>query len=191
MHSNIETGSQPTGIRGSLADSGVAGAQFFMNAADTETQGIDFVASYTYPVLEQASLAFSFAANYTETEITDVNLPANLPESLFTEQDRSIVETWQPKDRVLMSTRYTGNALAVDYAVHRYGEYTVIDGGKSQTFTPKYLTDFQISYGFGDYGRIKIGANNLFNVIPDENRVEKWLRRDSSRLSHFQKMKHE
>ena len=162
-----------------------------MNAADTETQGIDFVASYTYPVLEQASLAFSFAANYTETEITDVNLPANLPESLFTEQDRSIVETWQPKDRVLMSTRYTGNALAVDYAVHRYGEYTVIDGGKSQTFTPKYLTDVQISYGLGDYGRIKIGANNLFNVIPDENRVEKWLRRDSSRLSHFQKMKHE
>ena len=150
-----------------------------MNAADTETQGIDFVASYTYPVLEQASLAFSFAANYTETEITDVNLPANLPESLSTEQDRSIVETWQPKDRISMSTRYTGNALAVDYAVHRYGEYTVIDGGKSQTFTPKYLTDVQISYGLGDYGRIKIGANNLFNVIPDENRVEKWLVRSA------------
>ena len=85
----------PAGIRASLADSGVAGAQFFMNAADTETQGIDFVASYTYPVLDSASLAFSFAANYTETEITDVNLPADLPESLFTEQDRSIVESWQ------------------------------------------------------------------------------------------------
>ena len=161
----------PAGIRESLAGSGIAGAQFFMNAVDTQTQGTDFVASYTYPVLEQANLAFSFAANYTETEISDVNLPANLPESLFTERDRSIVETWQPKDRVSMSTRYTGNALTVDYAVHRYGEYTVIDGGRSQTYSPKYLTDVQISYGLGEYGRIKIGANNLFNVTPDENRI--------------------
>ena len=47
----------------------------------------------------------------------------------------------------------------------------MIDGGKSQTFTPKYLTDIQLSYGLGEYGRIKIGANNLFNVTPDENRI--------------------
>ena len=161
----------PSEISKSLENSGVAGAQFFMNAADTQTHGIDVVASYTYPVFEQGTLTFSFAANYTETEITDVNLPANLPESLFTEQDRSIIETWQPKDRVSMSTRYTGNTIAVDYAVHRYGEYTVIDGGKHQTYTPKYLTDIQLSYGLGEYGRIKIGANNLFNVTPDENHI--------------------
>ena len=161
----------PSEIRKSLENSGVAGAQFFMNAADTQTQGIDVVASYAYPVFEQGTLTFSFAANYTETEITDVNLPANLPESLFTEQDRSIIETWQPKDRVSMSTRYAGNTIAVDYAVHRYGEYTVIDGGKSQTYAPKYLTDIQLSYGLGEYGKIKIGANNLFNVTPDENHI--------------------
>ena len=161
----------PSGIRKSLEDSGVAGAQFFMNAADTQTQGIDVVASYAYPVFEQGTLTFSFAANYTETEITDVNLPANLPESLFTEQDRSIIETWQPKDRVSMSTRYSDNTIVVDYSVHRYGAYTVIDGGKSQTYMPKYLTDIQLSYGLGEYGRIKIGANNLFNVTPDENQI--------------------
>ena len=161
----------PSGIRKSLEDSGVAGAQFFMNAADTQTQGIDVVASYAYPMFEQGTLTFSFAANYTETEITDVNLPANLPESLFTEQDRSIIETWQPKDRVSMSTRYSDDTIAVDYSVHRYGAYTVIDGGKSQTYAPKYLTDIQLSYGLGEYGRIKIGANNLFNVTPDENHI--------------------
>ena len=55
--------------------------------------------------------------------------------------------------------------------MHRYGAYTVIDGGKSQTYMPKYLTDIQLSYGLGEYGRIKIGANNLFNVTPDENHI--------------------
>ena len=161
----------PSRIRKSLEDSGVGGAQFFMNAADTETQGIDVVASYVYPVFEQGTLTFSFAANYTETEITDINLPANLPDSLFTEQDRSIIETWQPKDRVSMSTRYSDGTIAVDYSVHRYGAYTVIDGSRSQTYTPKYLTDVQLSYGLGEYGRIKIGANNLFDVTPDNNLI--------------------
>ena len=161
----------PSKIRKSLEDSGIGGAQFFMNAADTQTQGIDVVASYVYPVFEQGTLTFSFAANYTETEITDINLPANLPDSLFTEQDRSIIETWQPKDRVSMSTRYSDDTIAVDYSVHRYGAYTVIDGSRSQTYTPKYLTDVQLSYGLGEYGRIKIGANNLFNVTPDKNLI--------------------
>ena len=161
----------PSKIRKSLDASGVGGAQFFMNAVDTQTQGIDVVASYAYPVFEQGTLTFSFAANYTETEITDINLPANLPDSLFTEQDRSIIETWQPKDRVSMSTRYSDDTIAVDYSVHRYGAYTVIDGDKRQTYTPKYLTDVQFSYGLGEYGRIKIGANNLFNVTPDQNHI--------------------
>ena len=161
----------PSKIRKSLDASGVGGAQFFMNAVDTQTQGIDVVASYAYPVFERGTLTFSFAANYTETEITDINLPANLPDSLFTEQDRSIIETWQPKDRVSMSTRYSDDTIAVDYSVHRYGAYTVIDGSRSQTYMPKYLTDVQLSYGLGEYGRIKIGANNLFNVTPDKNLI--------------------
>ncbi len=161
----------PASIRARLADSGVAGAQFFMNAADTRTQGLDLVASYAQPVFNQGTLAFSIAGNYTTTEITDVNLPANLPDSLFTEQDRSIIETWQPKDRVSISSRYSEEKISADITVHRYGEYTVLDGGESQTFTPKYLTDVQFSYQFGKFGRLKIGANNLFDVTPDENQI--------------------
>ena len=162
----------PASIRGRLADSGVGGAQFFMNAADTQTQGVDLVASYTQPVFNRGTLAFSIAGNYTTTEITDVNLPANLPDSLFTEQDRSIIETWQPKDRVSILSRYSEGRISADVALHRYGEYTVLDGGESQTYTPKYLTDVQFSYQFGKAGsRLKIGANNLFDVTPDENQI--------------------
>ncbi len=93
----------------------------------------------------------SYGSTYEgDGETFDVNLPANLPESLFTDQDRSIIETWQPKDRVSMSTRYVDVTIAVDYSVHRYGAYTVIEGGISQTYAPKYLTDIQLSYGLGE-----------------------------------------
>ena len=54
-----------------------------MNAADTETNGMDVVATYMQPVMETGIFSLSVAGNVTETEITDVNLPADLPESLF------------------------------------------------------------------------------------------------------------
>ena len=79
-----------------------------------------------------------------------MNLPADLPESLFSEQDRSIIETWQPKDRFSWSARYSGTGLDIDLAAHRYGEYTVIDGGRSQTYSPKIVTDAQIAFNISD-----------------------------------------
>ncbi|MDE0021947.1 MAG: TonB-dependent receptor [Candidatus Poribacteria bacterium] len=161
----------PANVRTALASAGVAGAQFFMNAADTETNGMDVVATYMQPVGDSGVLTLSVAGNVTETEITDVNLPADLPESLFSEQDRSIIETWQPKDRFSWSARYRGAGLDIDLAAHRYGEYTVIDGGRSQTYSPKIVTDAQIAFNISDTARLKFGANNLFNATPDANKI--------------------
>ena len=56
-------------------------------------------------------------------------------------------------------------------AVHRYGEYTVVDGGAIQTYGAKYLTDASLSVDVGKVGTFKIGANNLFDVKPDKNEI--------------------
>ena len=59
-------------------------------------------------------------------------------------------------------------------AAHRYGEYTVTndDGNVKQKFDSKYLTDAQLSYDFGLFGILKLGANNLFDVTPDEDTID-------------------
>ena len=169
----VQSGSDsiPETVRNALDSAGVAGAQFFMNAADTETNGMDIVASYNMPVGDDGLLNLSVAGNVTETEITDVNLPADLPESLFSAQDRSIIETWQPKDRFSWTARYAGTGMSLELGAHRYGEYTVLDGGKSQTFSPKIVTDLQLAFNVGPMARLKLGANNLFNVTPDANTI--------------------
>ena len=157
-------------IKQRLRNAGAETAQFFMNAADTTTKGVDIVASYNYSFADSSVLNLVFAGTVNETEITDVNLPLDLPESLFTAQDRSIVEEWQPKDRFSLSGTYSRGPASLMVAVHRYGEYTVVDGGK-QTFGAKYLTDASLSVDVGKVGTFKVGANNLFDVKPDKNEI--------------------
>ena len=153
-----------------LTDAGVGGAQFFMNAVDTETRGVDIVASWAVPFVRQGALDVSLLGAIIETRIKSVNLPAGLPDALFTEQDRSIIEEWQPKSRFTLSALYQLDRLSTQIQVHRYGSYTVTDGSK-QKFDPQYVTDAQFSYDFAPFGIFKIGANNLFDVTPDTNRI--------------------
>ena len=158
-------------IKNKLVLAGAEEAQFFMNAADTTTKGVDIVASFDHSFADSSTLKIVFAGTINETEITDVNLPLGLPEELFTEQDRSIVEEWQPKDRFSLSGSYSKGFASLLLAVHRYGEYTVVDGGK-QTYGAKYLTDANLSLDLGKVGTFKVGANNLFDVKPDKNDLQ-------------------
>ena len=160
----------PVSVREILAREGVSKAQFFMNAVDTRTQGVDMVATWDVPFELMGDLGLKLLATVSETEITDVNLPAGLPDALFTEQDRSIVEEWQPSYRITLSGSYGLDRFSAMAALHGYGPYTVLDGGTRQTYSAKYLTDLRLSYGLG-FGRLSVGANNLFNVTPDKNEI--------------------
>ena len=160
----------PDVIREALKANDAQG-QFFMNAADTTTKGVDIVASFDHSFADSSTLRLVLAGTVNETEITDVNLPSDLPASLFTEQDRSIVEEWQPKDRFSLSGSYSKGFASLLVAVHRYGEYTVLDDGERQTYGAKYLTDASLSLDIGRLGTFIIGANNLFDVKPDKNKI--------------------
>ena len=153
-------------VRNALNESGISAAQFFMNAADTRTRGVDVVATWDVPFVATGDLGLKFLATVSETEIIRVNLPAGLPDGLFTEQDRSIVEEWQPSYRVTLSGTYGLNRFSVAAALHGYGPYTVLDGERRE-YSAKYLTDLRLGYQVG-FGKISVGANNLFNVTPDE-----------------------
>ena len=159
----------PSSVAAALKAADINSAQFFMNAADTETRGMDAVASWNVPI-NRGNLELSFLGALMQTKIRDVKLPAGLPAGLFTEQDRSIIEDWQPSSRFALSGLYQLDQLSALVTVHRFGSYTVTDGGK-QKFDPKYVTDVQLSYNFGPFGILKLGANNLFDETPDQNMI--------------------
>jgi len=152
----------------------VTGAQFFLNAVDTETSGIDLISTYNMG-LGDGNLRLTFAANVTNTNIEDVFSPGGLqgisPNSVYGAQARSIVEDWQPKDRINISANYSVDNYSVYLAFNRFGEYTVLDGGQSQTFGDKVLTDLRVVYDFNERVSVNLGGNNIFDVTPDGNKV--------------------
>ena len=170
--------SLPSSVGTAFEAAGVTVGQFFMNAADTETRGGEIVASWNVPFIDRGALELNFLGALMQTQIRDVKLPAGLPPSLFQDRERSIIEEWQPKSRFTLSGLYQLDQFSASVMVHRYGSYTVSsdtnDDGitTKQKFDPKYITDVQASYNFGPFGIFKIGANNLFDVTPDEDTID-------------------
>ena len=170
-----ENSNLPSSVRTAFEAADVTVGQFFMNAADTETRGMDVVASWNVPFINRGDLELNFLGALMQTQIRDVKLPAGLPSSLFQDRERSIIEDWQPKSRFTLSGLYQLDQFSASVMVHRYGSYTVSGDGnnpKKQKFDPKYVTDVQASYNFGSFGIFKIGANNLFDVTPDEDTID-------------------
>ena len=158
-----------------LNNAGAGSAQFFMNAADTETRGGEIVASWNVPFIDRGNLDLNFLGALMQTQIRDVKLPAGLPSSLFDDRERSIIEEWQPRSRFTLSGLYQLDQLSASVMVHRYGSYTVSGDGDNppkQKFDPQYVTDVQLSYNFGSFGILKLGANNVFDVTPDEDTID-------------------
>ncbi|GAA0820670.1 TonB-dependent receptor [Colwellia sp. D2M02] len=158
-----------------LQASGAGGGQFFLNGADTETQGVDIIATWNGEMLG-GDLDLTFAANFTETDVVNIFTPPDSglgdipPEDIFSEQDISIIEEWQPQDRISLSGLYRINDFTVNLAFNRYGEYTVTDGGR-QTYGAEILTDLRVSYQVNEQLSFNIGGNNLFDVMPDKNEI--------------------
>lgn len=150
-------------------------AQFFLNAADTETEGFDLIVTYDMQ-MGDALLKLSSAINVTETDIESLVPPSSLAtvpdigEALFPEQDQSIIEEWQPEDRINLTANYSHNGFSAVVSFNRYGEYSVTDGER-QTFDAKWLADLQFNFDLGDGLHLKFGGNNIFDETPEKNTV--------------------
>jgi iron complex outermembrane recepter protein len=187
---------------------GVNNVNFFANAANTRTQGIDIVANYKQKV-GKGNLTLTAAINFNKNEVTainstalidspDKNDPTKSPDTqfrnlLFDRQQRSRIEVWQPKNKVNVSATYSVKKLSVSLRAVRFGEVQYIhnldtetkksDGtywntqfnrdasGKAyidQTFDAVLITDLVVGYAISKGIQVSIGANNIFDVYPQQ-----------------------
>ena len=157
---------------------GAGSGQFFLNGADTRTEGVDIVSRYNVP-MKEGELIVSAAANFTNTNVTDTFTTGNLatldPSDVFTAQDISIIEEWQPEDRINLTFDYSRDRFSAVLSMNRYGQYTVCEGNcsdtNSQTFDSKLLTDLILAYRLNEGLTVRLGGNNIFDETPDENKI--------------------
>lgn len=157
-----------------LQAAGAGSGQFFLNGADTETSGVDLVVTWDTELFNR-DLSLTLGGNWTETDVVALYVPPGglgqlTPEQVFSEQDISIIEEWQPKSRVSLSGLYRIEDWTINLSFNNYGEYTVLDGSR-QTYGSEILTDVRVAYEFDSGLSLNAGANNLFDVTPDKNEI--------------------
>lgn len=167
----------------------VNAAQFFVNAIDTRTRGVDIVLAYKNRV-GPGLLNLSLSGNFTRTEVVDVHVPKGLTVSgsedvrsylkdriFFDRQQRGRYERGTPQNKFVFLGSYTFKKFTPTIIITRFGEYTFYTtqtnlnsatGGRDQTFSPKVTTDVTLNYQVGKNIGVTLGSNNIFDVYPDQ-----------------------
>lgn len=165
-----------------LAAEGVNSAQFYSNAIDTTTDGLDLVA--TWALVEEGdwgSLDLTFLLHRNKTDIDSINTPAGTTsDQIFNKAQQDRIETGQPREREMLAFDWAKNQLSATLRFNRYGETKTsfwtwgnfggggpIDETEIKT-SSAILTDLEMRYDFDGGLRVSLGANNLFDEQPDE-----------------------
>ncbi len=165
-----------TALDAILSANNLSDLSFFVNALDTRTSGIDFVANYKGLELGKGSLGLNLSANYTlqnerDGEVKNPTLVEQAGQTVSNATQEALFFTSRPKFKVI---------FGIDYAVDKFsvGLYNTVfgptefrqqglDPGLYTEFATKVVTDLNLNYQMTD--KIGIGANinNLLNVLPE------------------------
>ncbi len=189
---------------------GINLVRVFANAANTQTRGIDIVATERLR-LGKGQLTLSGAVNFNRTRVVQlnpsefINRPANNetrggnPDAwartlLFDRSQIALLETGLPRSKVNLSAAYSHNKFDVSFRAVRFGEVRNLTNADpyainaatgaffntqfardnagnallDQTFNPIWISDVTIGYRITKMLTVQVGANNVFDVYPDQ-----------------------
>jgi iron complex outermembrane receptor protein len=138
----------------------IGGVNYFQNAFDTVTSGVDIVATYT---MDDTVLTAS--VNYNSSEID-----SDASEFLNAE-DEFDLENNAPNWKGVFSAKHNFDDFSVLLRANLYGAYeNAIDSGATnvQEYDASMLFDVEFSYALSAELSLAAGARNLFDIYPDE-----------------------
>lgn len=166
---------------------GAGSAQFLANAVDTRNQGVDIVAGYKFDAFKDFKLDNSLAATFSKTKITNINVPelianAGLSGDFFDGQEEAFLTIAQPRTKLNLTHVLSNDTWTFLLRNVYFGEVTDPDEFAGQArvagatvndnaiYGGKVVTDLTISNNLSENLSITVGANNLLDVYPDDNR---------------------
>lgn len=158
---------EPTAAdQAALAALGVPGANtlglvnYFTNAFDTRTQGVDVVANTSYD-LGSGSLSLTAAVNYNKTKVTERD------ETVIDDTRMADLEEQLPEWRGNLTGVYTVGPMSFLTRASYFDSWTdTATYGRS--FGSEWVFDVEGSYTFNDFVTVSVGVQNLFDAYPDK-----------------------
>ncbi|ASE63153.1 TonB-dependent receptor plug domain-containing protein [Chryseobacterium indologenes] len=144
-------------------------AQFFSNAINTRTKGIDVILSYNENI-GSGKLTATLAGNYNDMEITKVNTSDRLAgkEDIYlSPRERAFILASAPKTKVNLNLNYKISKFNVNLQMVRFDKVTLIGyDNAEQVYNPKVTTDLSFGYEFSQSLNLTLGSKNIFNRYP-------------------------
>jgi iron complex outermembrane receptor protein len=153
-----------------LASVGLNGSvQYFTNAFDTKTHGVDVVS--TWAATDNLNLTLAYNYNKSEAENFDPAIVSG---------DQVIgIERLAPNHRGTFSGNWSLGNFGVNFRVNYYGSWIdandyptefdangrIVDG---QEFGDKTTADLDLNYTFSEKYTLTVGGTNIFNTYPDK-----------------------
>lgn len=167
-------------IREIVQPFGINSAQFFSNAIDTETTGVDIIMDYSTELSGGGFLKLGAGMNFNRVvQDGDTRIPSTLvnspdaAETLYSRQERLWLEHGQPRQHWVMSAAYDRGRFSLLTKANWFGEVSSAESASDpdldQQFAGKWLVDLEGSWQFTDSVSVRVGANNIFDTTPDEN----------------------
>lgn len=165
----------------------VNGAQFFTNAIDTETKGLDVVISHNVR-FSGIKLDNNFAINLNKTkQVGDIHSAGllqspQLEKVYFSEKSRIYLEEAVPRVKASLSHTLSWKDATFYLRNTYFGKVTgadvidvngdgIIDFNEHQQIGDKIITDISAAYQFTKNVGLTLGVNNLFDIYPTKNLV--------------------
>ncbi|MCJ7934962.1 MAG: TonB-dependent receptor [Chryseobacterium sp.] len=164
---------------------GINGAQFFTNAIDTETKGIDVVIAHNAR-FSDFKLDHNFAINLSQTkQVGDIHSSGllqdpKLEKVYFSEKSRVYLEEAVPRVKASLSHTLTWKGASFYLRNTYFGKVTgadvldvngdgIIGFNEHQQIGDKIITDLSLAYQFTKNIGLTAGVNNLFDIYPTKN----------------------
>jgi iron complex outermembrane receptor protein len=153
---------------------------FFINAAETQTSGVDVVASYRNISLGGGKLGLNLAGNYTIENklvggwegVTRPSIVAADGEFLFNQTQESLMTTSRPKYKFIVGADLSGIgkfAFNLNNTLFGPTKFNNADLSSDLTveFLPKVVTDLGISCKINPKVVATLTVQNILNVFPE------------------------
>ena len=162
-------GSDDDAIGDILATRNVGAAQFFTNAVDTKTTGVDIIASFITG-LGKGQLTITAAGNINDMKIENIKTTALLAgkeETYFGPREKSFLLASAPKHKASLSLDYKVNKFSTNLRLTNFAKVELTNwNDEIDIYKNRTTVDLSFSYMLSSNFNATIGGSNILDTYP-------------------------
>ena len=148
---------------------GVGAAQFFTNALDTETLGLDVILAYATS-FGPSDLRLSFAGNFNDMELGEVRTSEQLAgkeDIYFGPREQAFLLASAPGSKLNLTLDFARGPVSTNVRLVRFGEITLVDWLDTEdVYEARVTADASLGFEVSDAVHLTVGGSNLFDTYP-------------------------